>query len=179
MCGDGANDCIALKTANIGVSLSEAEASLAAPFLSKVTDISCIDILLRFIFLYKSSLWVREGRAALTTSFQCFKYMALYSVIQSATVTSLYKQGSNLTQRQFLFIDLIFIIPLAVTMSYTKAYHKISKMRPTSSLVSIPVLASVLGQVAIQVIMQVFFVFERKVWLLDRNVALFMGPAMV
>ena len=81
--------------------------------------------------------------------------MALYSVIQSATVASLYKQGSNLTQRQFLFIDLIFIIPLAVTMSYTKAYHKISKMRPTSSLVSTPVLASVLGQVVIQVLMQV------------------------
>ena len=56
-CGDGANDCAALKKSDVGISLSEAEASIAAPFTSKVNDISCVVKVLL------------EGRAALVTSF--------------------------------------------------------------------------------------------------------------
>lgn len=85
MCGDGANDCGALKTADMGLSLSEAEASIAAPFTSRIPDISSVVILLR------------EGRCALTTSFQCFKFIELYSMIQFISVTLLYSIGSNLS----------------------------------------------------------------------------------
>jgi cation-transporting ATPase 13A2 len=65
MCGDGANDCAALKAADVGISLSEAEASVAAPFTSNTPDISCVLEV------------IREGRAALVTSFSCFKYMCV------------------------------------------------------------------------------------------------------
>lgn len=67
MCGDGANDCAALKAADVGLSLSEAEASVAAPFTSRTPDISCVLEV------------IREGRAALVTSFSCFKYMYVSS----------------------------------------------------------------------------------------------------
>lgn len=57
MCGDGANDCGALKQADSGISLSDTEASIAAPFTSRIQDVSCVVEL------------IKEGRSALTTSF--------------------------------------------------------------------------------------------------------------
>jgi cation-transporting P-type ATPase 13A2 len=101
-CGDGANDCGALKAADVGISLSEAEASVAAPFTSRVFDISCVPQV------------IREGRAALVTSFSCFKYMSLYSAIQFTSVSFLYASASNLGDFQFLFIDLVLILPIAI-----------------------------------------------------------------
>ncbi|KAI8818351.1 uncharacterized protein EV422DRAFT_621882 [Fimicolochytrium jonesii] len=137
-CGDGANDCGALKAADVGLSLSEAEASVAAPFTSRSTDLDCV---LRVI---------REGRAALVTSFSCFKYMALYSLIQFTSVSLLYSLAGNLGDFQFLFIDLALIIPIAVFMGRSGAHPRIFRKRPTASLVSRKVLTSLICQVVIQ-----------------------------
>ncbi|KAF7797894.1 hypothetical protein EIP86_009100 [Pleurotus ostreatoroseus] len=137
MCGDGANDCAALKAADVGLSLSEAEASVAAPFTSRTPDISCVLEV------------IKEGRAALVTSFSCFKYMALYSLIQFTTITLLYSFASSLGDFQFLYIDLFIIIPIAVTMGRTLPYPRIFPKGPTASLVSKKVLSSIIGQVLI------------------------------
>ncbi|CAL9737371.1 vacuolar cation-transporting ATPase Ypk9p [Monosporozyma servazzii] len=127
-CGDGANDCGALKAADIGISLSEAEASVAAPFTSKVFDISCVlDV-------------IKEGRASLVTSFSCFQYMSLYSAIQFISISILYSRGSNLGDFQFLYIDLFLIIPIAIFMSWSKPYDKLSSKRPSANLVSLKIL---------------------------------------
>ncbi|KAL4249984.1 Cation-transporting ATPase [Abortiporus biennis] len=137
MCGDGANDCAALKAADVGISLSEAEASVAAPFTSRTPDISCVLEV------------IKEGRAALVTSFSCFKYMALYSLIQFTTITLLYSFASSLGDFQFLYIDLFIIIPIAVTMGRTLSFPRIHPKGPTASLVSKKVLASIIGQIVI------------------------------
>ena len=111
MCGDGANDCGALKTAAVGISLSEAEASIAAPFTSKVQDVRCVVTLLR------------EGKAAMATSFQAFKFIELYSIIQLISCTLLYAIGQSITDSQFLYIDLVALVPLSVVQAWTGSYQ--------------------------------------------------------
>uniref|UniRef100_A0A8C7UI40 Polyamine-transporting ATPase 13A3 n=1 Tax=Oncorhynchus mykiss TaxID=8022 RepID=A0A8C7UI40_ONCMY len=135
MCGDGANDCGALKRAHSGISLSELEASVASPFTSSTANISCVPNL------------IREGRAALITSFCVFKFMALYSIIQYLSVTLLYSILSNLGDFQFLFIDVAIILIIAFTMSLNPAWKVLVAQRPPSSLISGPLLFSVLTQI--------------------------------
>ncbi|XP_027704557.1 probable cation-transporting ATPase 13A3 isoform X1 [Vombatus ursinus] len=147
MCGDGANDCGALKKAHGGISLSELEASVASPFTSRTPSIACVPNL------------IREGRAALITSFCVFKFMALYSIIQYCSVTLLYSILSNLGDFQFLFIDLAIILVVVFTMSLNPAWKELVAQRPPSGLISGALLFSVLSQIIISIGFQCFGFF--------------------
>jgi cation-transporting ATPase 13A3/4/5 len=65
MCGDGGNDCGALKTAHVGIALSDAEASIVSPFTSLDKSILSITEVLK------------EGRCALASAFASYKYMIM------------------------------------------------------------------------------------------------------
>ncbi|KAK9478858.1 hypothetical protein V1514DRAFT_329959 [Lipomyces japonicus] len=157
-CGDGANDCSALKAADVGISLSEAEASVAAPFTSRVFDISCVPVV------------IKEGRAALVTSFSCFKYMSLYSAIQFVTVGILYNSGTNLGDFQFLLIDMFLILPIAVFMAESGPYKLLCPKRPTANLVSQKILVKLVGQIFISIFFQI------SIYILVRHQPWYMPP---
>ena len=91
MCGDGCNDCGALKTAHAGnssnrsnrtvsvsslsgISLSTAEASVAAPFTSRVVNIGCVPTV------------IKEGRATLVSAFASFKFGVAFCFTQLISV---------------------------------------------------------------------------------------------
>ena len=50
----------------------------------------------------------------MTTSFQSFKFIELYSVIQLVTCVWLYTVCGNITDTQFLYIDLVALVPLSI-----------------------------------------------------------------
>ena len=134
MCGDGANDCGALKVADVGISLSTEEASIAAPFTSHTPDISCvIQVLI-------------EGKCALVTSFQIFKFILLYSMIQFISVTFLILLDSCLSDWQYMASDLFLITPLAFLMPLTHSNDKLTFHKPVSSLFSFSIIFSMMMQ---------------------------------
>lgn len=144
MCGDGANDCGALKAAHTGISLSETESSIASPFTSRKPTIAAVPNV------------IKEGRAALVTSFGIFKYMAAYSLVQFISVMILYSIDSNLTDKQYLYIDLGIISIFAFFFGKTKAYDgQLVKQVPLSSLISPTPLASLLLHLAVVIVFQV------------------------
>ncbi|XP_053280312.1 cation-transporting ATPase 13A2 isoform X1 [Pleuronectes platessa] len=144
MCGDGANDCGALRAADMGVSLSEAEASIASPFTSRNQNISCVPLL------------IREGRCSLVTSFGLFRYMALYSLIQFCSVLILHTMNTTVADLQFLYFDIVLVTTLAIVMGKGGPSNQLHPIRPTANLMALPVLGSlfihscliILGQLA-------------------------------
>ena len=151
MCGDGANDCGALKAAHAGIALSDSEASVASPFTSKEASISCVPEL------------IRQGRCALVTSFGIFKYMAAYSLAQFISVLILFENGTNLTDFQFLYIDLFMICSLSAVFGRTKPLPgPLHNRPPLTSLLSPPPIGSLLVQVFLVGIFQMLSVVALK-----------------
>ncbi|XP_040278846.1 polyamine-transporting ATPase 13A2 isoform X1 [Bufo bufo] len=159
MCGDGANDCGALKAADVGISLSDAEASVASPFTSKLNNIECVPIV------------IREGRCSLETSFEMFKYMAMYSLNQFISVLILYTLNTNLGDLQFLLFDLVITTTVAVLMGRTGPASQLGIKRPLGTLISIPVLGSMIIQTSMILVVQLvsYFLVRSQPWFVPIN----------
>ncbi|XP_050441362.1 polyamine-transporting ATPase 13A3-like [Adelges cooleyi] len=155
MCGDGANDCGALRAAHVGVSLSEAESSVASPFTSHKADISCMPLI------------VREGRAALVTSFGIFKFMVLYSLLEFTSTFILYNIDSNLTDFEFLFIDVGLVVHFMFFFGRNRSFKgPLFKNPPLTRLLSFVPLFSMTANLIVLMSTQVlsFYLVHQFSW---------------
>jgi P-type E1-E2 ATPase len=89
-CGDGANDCGALKAAHVGVSLCEAEASVAAPMTSRHQSIASMLVV------------VAEGRCALMATCQIFQFIVGYAMAQAFSTNLMYTYALQMGNYQYL-----------------------------------------------------------------------------
>lgn len=142
--GDGANDMGGLKSADVGVSLSQAEASVAAPFTSE--DICAVEQL------------IREGRNAVTTSCNLFNFMIIYSLCEYFTVLLLYGApgfSTSLDNAEYIYIDVFLVFPFAIGMSASRPSSKLAGKGAHARIISRRNLLSVLSQFVLLVLAQV------------------------
>ena len=136
MCGDGQNDCGALKSAHVGVALSTSEASIVAPFTSLDKAISSVPEVLR------------EGRCALASAFAAYKYYIIYGQVES------YLQAINayfaitFSDWCWVFLDGLWSITMAFSLPLSNAASRLSPIRPTASLLGAHTLFSACGILA-------------------------------
>lgn len=140
MVGDGGNDCGALRAAHAGLSLSDTEASLVSHFTSKSKScMSAVDL-------------VKEGRAALHTSFSVYKFLLVYGQFFSVTKMVTFYYGVLMSNAAYMAIDVIAILTLGYTMTLgMPRKNELPKTRPTSSLLSPTTVASVIGMQAVNI----------------------------
>ncbi|KAI8089682.1 uncharacterized protein BX664DRAFT_333638 [Halteromyces radiatus] len=153
MCGDGGNDCGALRTAHVGIAMSEAEASVVSPFSTPKRSVqACVDLLI-------------QGRAGLATSFASYKYLIMYGETFATIKFLTFYYTMSFSQWNFILIDAFITVFCAFAVTQAGSAIKLSKHRPTARILGPEVLFSVLGQLFINA----WFLIGAYIWLYTRD----------
>lgn len=145
MWGDGANDCTALKTADVGLSLSNTEASIAAPFTSSISNISSVWVLLK------------HGRASLDLSYTLFKYIIIVSCIEFASMIIMHYSLTNMDDLQFAYINTCLISPILLMYWVEDSNQSLEPKIPFKSILNKSMIISIVGHATINILAQTLF----------------------
>ncbi|EAU35850.1 cation-transporting ATPase 4 [Aspergillus terreus NIH2624] len=119
------------------------DASVAAPFTSKLANVIAIPNILR------------QGRCTLVATIQMYKILALNCLISAYSLSVIYLDGIKFGDGQVTISGMLMSVCF-LSISRAKSVEGLSKERPQPNIFNIYIIGSVLGQFAIHIVTLIY-----------------------
>lgn len=152
--GKDGNDLASMLLNNAGQSqedeaptLKLGDASCAAPFTSKLANVSAVTNI------------IRQGRCALVNTIQMYKILALNCLISAYSLSVIYLAGVKFGDGQATVSGLLLSVCF-LSISRGKPLQKLSKSRPQAGIFNVYIMGSILSQFAVHIATLIYITLE-------------------
>lgn len=128
------------------------DASVAAPFTSKLSNVSTVTNI------------IRQGRCALVATIQMYKILALNCLISAYSLSVLFLAGIKFGDAQSTVSGMLLSVCF-LSISRGKPLEKLSKERPQNGIFNKYIMGSILGQFAVHILTLIYI--TREIYILE------------